>query len=69
MVDFHLEDVLVLKKGHPCGTNAWRVIRVGADLKLECTGCKRVVMMPRVEVRKSIKKVMNKEEFEALRER
>lgn len=62
MTDLKLNDVVVLKKGHPCGTNAWKIIRVGADLKLECTGCKRVVMLPRVTVRKNVKKVIRVEE-------
>jgi len=49
-------DVLVLKKGHPCGENNWKVIRVGADVKLECQGCNRIVMIDRVTLNKRIKK-------------
>ena len=49
-------DVLVLKKGHPCGENSWKVIRVGADVKLECQGCNRIVMIDRVTLNKRIKK-------------
>ncbi|PAT02546.1 DUF951 domain-containing protein [Candidatus Izimaplasma bacterium ZiA1] len=49
-------DVLVLKKGHPCGENSWKVIRVGADVKLECLGCNRIVMIDRVTLNKRIKK-------------
>ena len=49
-------DILVLKKGHPCGENSWKVIRVGADVKLECLGCNRIVMIDRVTLNKRIKK-------------
>jgi len=42
-------DVVRLKKPHPCGVNRWEVTRVGADIKLRCTGCDRTVMLERFE--------------------
>lgn len=54
--------ILILKKGHPCGTNRWEVIRTGADVKLKCTGCDRVVMIDRPTLNKRIKKVINPED-------
>ena len=48
-------DILTFKKTHPCGGNTWRVIRPGVDMKLECTTCKRIIIMPRIEVYKKIK--------------
>ena len=27
-------DIVVLRKPHPCGTNRWRVVRIGADIGL-----------------------------------
>lgn len=54
-----VDDVLVLRKGHPCGTNEWKVIRTGADVKLMCNGCKRVVMIDRPTLLKRIKKVIS----------
>ena len=62
MVDIKLGDVVVLKKGHACGTNEWKIIRFGADLKLQCMGCNRVIMMPRIEVRKKVKEILNRDE-------
>ena len=55
-------DILILKKGHPCGANRWEVIRTGADVKLKCTGCDRVVMIDRPTLTKRIKKVINPED-------
>lgn len=52
-------DVLMLRKGHPCGVNEWKVIRVGADVKLECLGCNRIVMLERPILLKRIKKVIS----------
>ena len=40
-------DVVMLKKPHPCGTNEWRVTRIGMDIGLECTGCGRKVLLVR----------------------
>jgi hypothetical protein len=49
IVPVHLGDVVRLKKPHACGTNAWEVIRVGADIRLKCQGCERAVLLPRGE--------------------
>lgn len=57
MVKLELGDKLVLKKGHPCGANEWKVVRVGSDIKLKCLGCERIVMIDRPTLLKRIKKV------------
>ena len=44
-----LGDVVKLKKPHPCGTNEWEIVRVGADIGLKCRGCDRRVMLVRSE--------------------
>lgn len=56
--DYQLDDVVMMKKPHACGTNAWRITRVGADIKITCTACGRSVMMPRMEFNKKLKKVL-----------
>jgi len=56
--NFNLGDVVETKKQHPCGTNQWEVIRVGADFKMKCLGCGRIVMLPRPKFEKSVKKVI-----------
>jgi len=52
---------VILKKGHPCGANEWIVVRIGADIKIQCSNCKRMVMLPRIEFNKKIKKIINEE--------
>ena len=54
-MDFQVGQIIKLKKQHPCGTNAWEIIRVGADFRLRCTGCEHQVMLPRRTVEKSFK--------------
>ena len=40
-------DVVATRKPHPCGSNAWTVLRAGADIRLRCNRCGRLVMMDR----------------------
>lgn len=54
---FKQDDIVVTKKPHVCGSNEWKVIRFGADIKLECVGCKRVIMLAKSELDKRIKNV------------
>lgn len=58
MKEFDLNDIVETKKAHPCGSNKWEVIRVGADIKIRCLGCDRIVMIPRSKFEKNIKKVI-----------
>ena len=55
--NYKLNDIVIMKKVHPCGNNRFEIIRLGADIKIKCCGCGRVVMIPRVEFNKKIKKV------------
>ncbi len=50
--------VVTMKKGHPCGTNEWEIVRIGADIKIKCINCGRLVMMPRIEFNKKLKKII-----------
>lgn len=58
MTKLELNDKLILKKGHPCGTNLWLIERIGADVKLKCTGCGRMVIVERPQLLKRIKKII-----------
>lgn len=53
-----LRDLVQMRKTHPCGSDQWVVIRVGADIKIKCTGCGRIVMMDRSQFLKRRKKVL-----------
>lgn len=47
MDEIRLDDVVQMRKTHPCGSDRWTVIRIGADIKIKCLGCSRIVMMDR----------------------
>ena len=56
--EYSVGTIVTMKKGHPCGANEWEIVRVGADMKLKCTNCSRVIMMPRIEFNKKLKKIV-----------
>lgn len=58
MLACKIGDILQLKKKHPCGSNEWKVLRVGADFRLECMGCQHQIMIPRPQLEKNVKKVL-----------
>ena len=58
---FELNDRVIMKKPHACGTNEWTITRTGADIKIKCAGCGRIVMMDRADFLKSAKKILTEE--------
>lgn len=59
MLDYKLNSIVMMKKQHPCGSNEWQIVRVGADIKIKCLNCGRSVMLPRIEFNKKVKKILN----------
>lgn len=62
MIAVEINDIIKLKKKHPCGSFEWQVLRVGADFRLRCTGCNHQLMMARTLVEKNIKGVRKPQE-------
>ncbi|MBT2687252.1 DUF951 domain-containing protein [Bacillus sp. ISL-47] len=60
--EFDLHDVVEMKKPHPCGVNRWKIIRMGADIRIKCEGCGHSVMIPRREFSRKMKKVLVRHE-------
>ena len=56
-MDVRLCDVLIMKKKHPCGSDRWEVLRIGADFKLRCLGCGREIMDTRQKFEKQIRDI------------
>jgi hypothetical protein len=51
-------DTVRLRKPHPCGSHAWTVVRVGADIGLKCCTCERRVMLTRREFERRLERVI-----------
>ncbi len=56
--EFDLDDIVRLRKPHPCGSYEWKVTRMGADIGLECLVCKRRVLLSRRKLARKLKKVL-----------
>ena len=56
-MEIHVGDEVKLKKQHPCGSRKWKVLREGADFRLQCLGCGRQIMIARRLLEKSVKEI------------
>ncbi len=55
---YQLNDIVEMKKQHPCGTNQMKIIRMGMDIRIKCEGCGHSVLMPRSRFDKKMKRVI-----------
>lgn len=62
--ELELDDVVRLRKPHPCGGYEWKVVRLGADIGIVCLQCGRRVLLPRRDLAKRVKKVFHQAELE-----
>ena len=53
-------DVVRLRKAHPCGSDEWEVVRVGADIGLKCLKCQRKVLLARDVFERRVKEFVSK---------
>lgn len=64
--NYDLNDIVEMKKQHPCKKSKyWKIIRMGADIRIKCLGCGTSVLFPRSEFEKKLKRVVEKAEQEA----
>ncbi|WP_236690032.1 DUF951 domain-containing protein [Thermanaerothrix daxensis] len=64
LTDLQLGDIVHLRKPHPCGNYTWRVVRLGADIGLECLKCNRRILLPRRELARRLKAILPRENHE-----
>lgn len=58
MGQYHIDQLIMMKKGHPCGANRWRIIRIGMDIRIKCEKCGRSVLIPRSRFERRVKQVI-----------
>jgi hypothetical protein len=61
-LDIRVGDIVQMRKTHPCGSDRWRVYRVGADVGLRCLGCDHLVMLPRRKFERGVKRIVREKE-------
>lgn len=52
---YELNERIIMKKLHPCGGSAWTIVRLGADVKLQCDTCGKYINLTRDELKKRAK--------------
>jgi hypothetical protein len=58
--DVQVDDLVRLRKPHPCGSYEWRVVRIGADIGLKCQVCGRRILLDRRNFKKRVKTVIHR---------
>ena len=58
--DIRMDDVVQLRKPHPCGGYEWRVVRIGADIGLRCLTCQHRMLLSRRDFEKRLKKFISR---------
>ncbi|MDW8071765.1 MAG: DUF951 domain-containing protein [Anaerolineae bacterium] len=58
--DIRIDDLVRLRKPHPCGGDTWRVVRLGADIGICCLTCQRRVLLPRREFARRVKLILQR---------
>ena len=51
-------DIVKMRRAHACGNDLWKVVYVGADIKMKCEKCARIVMLDRPTFEKRVKKIV-----------
>ncbi|MCR5717871.1 MAG: DUF951 domain-containing protein [Oscillospiraceae bacterium] len=60
-MDVQVNDILTMKKKHPCGAQEMLVLRTGMDFRLRCIGCGHEFLVPRQKIEKHIRKITRKD--------
>ena len=61
-LDLRENDIITTKKSHPCGSNKFKITRIGMDFRMKCLGCGTEVWIPRVKLEKRIKSLEREEQ-------
>ncbi len=61
IIKFKLNDLIELKKPHPCGSKQFKILRIGSDVRIVCQGCGRDMVIDRIKLEKATKKILSAE--------
>ncbi|WP_298816404.1 DUF951 domain-containing protein [Chloroflexus sp.] len=59
-IPLYLNDVVQLRKPHACGGDTWQIVRLGADIGLQCATCGRRILLPRATLERRIKRFVSR---------
>jgi len=58
--DIRLDDVVKMRKPHPCGGDEWQVVRLGTDIGMLCLTCRRKVYLPRSRFARQVRRFVSR---------
>lgn len=56
----YIGDRVEMRKKHPCGSHEWTIVRVGADIGLQCCTCERRVLLTRRKFARGAKRFISR---------
>lgn len=59
IIKFKLNDLIELKKPHPCGSKQFKILRIGSDVRIVCQGCGRDMVIDRIKLEKATKAILS----------
>jgi hypothetical protein len=59
-INIYLNDLVQMRKQHPCGGDTWRVVRLGAEIGIRCTTCDRRVLLARAQFERRVKRFLER---------
>ena len=59
-IEIKLGDIVRLRKAHPCGSYEWEVVKMSADIGLECLKCQRRVLLARDVLGRRVREFVSK---------
>ncbi len=59
-IELYLDDIVQMRKTHPCGGDTWRIVRLGAEIGIRCQTCNRRVLLPRAEFERRVKRFVSR---------
>ena len=62
IIPFKADDVIELKKPHPCGSKEFKILRLGSEVRIVCLGCGRDMNVDRIKLEKATKRIVSQTE-------
>ncbi len=59
-MEIEVDDVVRLRKKHPCGGDEWQVVKLGVDIRIKCLKCQKLVLLERGALERRMKTLVSK---------
>lgn len=67
MLEYRVDDLVKMKKAHPCGTDEFKIMSMDGGLTLKCTKCDRVLAFTKKDFEKYVRKIYRDGKFISIR--